>query len=298
MDEAYVQRLLRRTSGQVRYYYRNMLELGYPSPVIGVFEGIDGNVFVGPIDPEAVDETEATTWADREALAEMKEASRQVPPGLFLVVICRQEGDGMQLASFPVPEKPHPEDGPNNPFELLEDNPLYIDLERQEAIAKNSIDLASLWRSAGRPRKWSPRRWAYVYKSHGEDVAFEEGSADAPAWTDYNTAFIYCQHIDREFMKVGYLCFHRRLNADPVGMVMEAPDSCKPLMAIFASAHMATDGDRTSSDKEAVREAFERTSDLDVQGQAEAVTKVNHAFAEAKKVTSGRMIDGEFTVDH
>jgi hypothetical protein len=182
-----------------------------------------------------------------------------------------------------------------NPFDLVADNPVYRSYREQRDLDDGRINLTDMWRTAGRPRNGSPRRWAQDYH-YREEVTFEGQSADGPAWTDGETALIYAMHLDKQIIRAVCLAFSEALRADPVGMVMDCPDECRPLVAA-AGAVMARDGDRTAAVGSMIAEAARRTEGLGVYAQETAVAKVRRAFLKAGAVRSGRVVDGEFIPD-
>jgi hypothetical protein len=167
-----------------------------------------------------------------------------------------------------------------NPFDAVADNPVWLAYKRQRDRDDTRIDLAELWRAAGRPRKFpsSPRRWA---RRRPERIAFEGKSADDPAWAGWQTALIYAEFLDPEIMRVGGECFIRAAAADPVGIILDAPDACRPLVAMFVASPEAV-----------IAATVERTSELDIYAQETAVAKVQRAFLDAGSATV-RLDDGE-----
>jgi hypothetical protein len=298
MDDVQVQSLLKRAQGQIRYRYRQAVQ-EVPRPIIVVVESAQLRPHIQTAACEELADDWAPTWEVKEKIRLINEAVADCPDDQFPVVVFDHDDQTVPpvVVGFPVPDRKHSDDGPDDPFELLEGNVLWLALKQQELIGEGRIDLAFLWRASGRARKHSPRRYVSAMKDHLDHVEFGGKKPDDPVWVGYNDAFGYCQQIDYTFQEVIGLCFSRSLRADPVGMVMKAPDECKNLMAIFASPTIAQDGDRTSGDKAAVREAFERTNHLPPEEQAAETRKVHDAFAAAKKVTTGKMIDGEFVQD-
>jgi hypothetical protein len=184
----------------------------------------------------------------------------------------------------------------NNLFAKVRDNPVWQEYGRQQDRDPQRINLTDLWRAGGRKRPWSPRWWRKSYH-YEEEVTLEGTAADDPAWTDAGTAMMYVQHIDDEIMRaVGEAVFHA-FRQDPAGLMLRAPDSCKPLAAIFAGAVTATDGDKTAATSAITAEVARRTEPLGVYAQEVEVAKVQRAFLEAKKVRTGRVIDGEWVQD-
>jgi hypothetical protein len=184
----------------------------------------------------------------------------------------------------------------SNLFAELRDNPVWQEYERQQDRDPQGINLTDLWRAAGRPRPWSPRWWRKHY-DYTEEVTLEGTRADDPAWTDARTAWVYIQHIDLTIMDAVSELFFYRLRMDPAGCMLSAPDPCKPLVAIFAGAVTATDGDKTSATRDITAEVARRTEGLGVYAQEVEVAKVQRAFLEANRVRSGRVIDGEWVQD-
>jgi hypothetical protein len=179
-----------------------------------------------------------------------------------------------------------------NPFDALASNKVWQALKRQEARDPLRINLTDLWRAADRPRL-SPRRWR-----HGvHEVRYEGDRADDPAWADAIVARIYAQLIDLKIMMACCDAVFARIERDPAGFVLDAPEGCKTLMAAFASPVHAKDGDRTAGDRTLLAEIVQRTEGRGVYAQETAVAQAQRAFASAKRVRTGRLIDGEFVPD-
>jgi hypothetical protein len=183
-----------------------------------------------------------------------------------------------------------------SPFDQIEDSPVWDHFCK--VMHDDRINLTDLWRTAGRPRHKSPRRWARMYH-YLEDIEFTGKSADAPAMSDLYTAMNYIQRLDFKILDAVYTAFRERVVANPAKVLLECPDDGfgTTITASFASMFIAECGDRTSADKRITAQAVELTNDLGVYAQETAVAKVQRALIEAKKITTGRMIDGEFVVD-
>jgi hypothetical protein len=182
-----------------------------------------------------------------------------------------------------------------SPFDQIKDSPVWDAFRRQEGLDPDRFNLTDLWRAAGRPRGLSPRGWAGWNPWH--DIDFEAGSPDAPAWADRVTALTYAEHLCPKVMMAVNEAFYQAICADPARVMMNAPEGCGSLVALFVGVAMAADGNRTAAENAIVAEVADRTESLGVYAQETEVARVQRAFIEASKVKSSRQIGGEMVED-
>jgi hypothetical protein len=182
------------------------------------------------------------------------------------------------------------------PFSELAGNRLWEEFQRQLELDPSRINLTDLWRTAGRCRTQSPRRWAP--KSHyANDVVFEGRSADGPAWADRKVGYAYVQSLDPEIMIAANSAFLLALRANPGRMMLSCPDEAKPLVALFACTGLAEDGDRTAAERAIMNDVVDRTASLGTYAQETEVAKVQRAMSKARGVRTGRIVDGKLVED-
>jgi hypothetical protein len=182
-----------------------------------------------------------------------------------------------------------------DPSNLLEDCPVWDEHCRQKRLDPDRFNLTDLWRAAGRPRALSPRGWARRNPHH--DIEFEARSPDAPAWADGDSALSYVERLCPKVMMAVNEAFYQAICADPARVMMNAPDGCGSLVALFVGGAMAADGNWTAAENAIVAEVADRTESLGVYAQETEVAKVQRAFIGAREVKSCRQIDGELVED-
>jgi hypothetical protein len=167
---------------------------------------------------------------------------------------------------------------PTNPFDKIENSPVWDEFLRQEAIDPKRINLTDMWRTAGRPRAVSPKGWSRKYPWYAKSVILEGKTADGPAWADNKDALTYAKFLDDRIMEAAAEAFCGAMRADPAGMMMNAPDGAKPGAAFFALAANAKGGNTESVVRKIMSAVVERTADLDPYAQETEVARVQRAF--------------------
>lgn len=186
-------------------------------------------------------------------------------------------------------------------FEELSGNPIWEAFQEQAQHAEDTpINLTALWRAGGRKRGWSPRQYPRMYSSWCERLDFWGTKPDDPAYADERTAFHYMKIIYYA-LKITYNnMFIAAVKANPAGMLLNATEHSEgaaSIAAMFISAANAVDGSRTEGDARIIDAAVKMTEGLDVYAQETKIAKAQRALVDARKITSGRMIDGEFVED-
>ena len=182
------------------------------------------------------------------------------------------------------------------PFSELAGNLVWEEFQRQLDVDPSRINLTDLWRAAGRPQTRSPRQWAPA-SHYAKAVVFEGKSADGPAWADREVGYDYVQALDPEIMLAAGRAFMMAMKAKPGRMLISCPDEAKPLVAMFASAGLAEDGDRTAAEKAIMSDVVDRTASLGTYAQETEVAKVQRAMTKARGIRSGRIVDGKLVED-
>ena len=155
-------------------------------------------------------------------------------------------------------------------LDAVADRPVMVALTKQMGNIHGKVDLVELWHASGRKRNKSPRQWLANGNLHAKDVTFEGNKPNDPVWAPENTAMIYASILDHAIMMAAYEAFSARLEDDPVRVMLECPDSVKPLMGLFASS--------VDTPEAIIREAVARTEHLDVYAQETEIAKIQRAF--------------------
>ena len=182
------------------------------------------------------------------------------------------------------------------PFSELEGNPLWEEFLRQSELDPSRINLTDLWRSDGRRRTRSPRRWVRT-RHYKEKVVFEGRSSDGPAWADHDVGFAYVQSLDPKIMIAATNAFMMGLRANPGGKILSSSDEAKPFVAMFAAAALAEDGDRTAAEKAIMSDVVDRTESLGIYAQETEVAKVQRAMEKARDIRTACIVNGGLVED-
>jgi hypothetical protein len=166
-----------------------------------------------------------------------------------------------------------------NPFDRLEDNPVWRELQRQET-SSDFVNLTDLWRAAGRPYL-SPRRWwkrlPKTWNGQPEtwNVRPIAGRADAPVWAFWIEARLYAQAIDPQIKEACFEEMCQIAEKAPARFMLAVPDELKGFAACFVNLDDAA---------AITAEVARRTEPLGVDAQTIEVAKVQRALTEVAKV--------------